>query len=52
LAEVCLLAQPIEGLLWRKLTLKLGEAVAIYDLKEILINPCRGAFRYKTITVF
>jgi len=51
LAENCLLAQIIEGLLWRKPTLKLCEAAAIYDLKEILINPCRGAFRYKTMTV-
>jgi len=30
LAEDWLLAQPVEGLLWRNPTLKVGEAAAIY----------------------
>jgi hypothetical protein len=34
LAEDRLLTQPIESFLWRKPTLKLGEAVAIYDSTE------------------
>jgi hypothetical protein len=33
-AENCLLAQPIEGLLTRKLPLKLDESAAIYDPKQ------------------
>jgi len=31
MAEDCLLAQPIERLLWRKLTPALDEPAAIYD---------------------
>ena len=37
LAEDCLLAKLIECLYWRKSTLKLGEAAAIYDPKRSLI---------------
>ena len=47
MAEDCILAQPIERLLWRKLTLKLGEAAAIYDperaLDEIISTAGTGA---------
>jgi hypothetical protein len=35
-AEDCPLAQLIERLYWRKPTLKLGEAVAIYDPEPTL----------------
>jgi len=36
-AENCLLAQPIERLLWRKLPLKLAGPAAIYDPYQSLI---------------
>ena len=49
LAENCLLAQPIERLLWRKLPLKLAGPVAIYDpqrtLDEIVLTAENGTHR-------
>ncbi len=43
LAEDCLLAQSIEGLLWRKPTLKLGEAAAIYYPRQSPRGETPGA---------
>jgi hypothetical protein len=38
LAEGCLLAQPVERLLWKEQTLKIHKSAAIFDPQETLVK--------------